>query len=469
MSTEPGMLDRLIAAVLYEGYILYPYRASACKNRQRFTFGRVYPGAFSEARGGAEPSTMHSECLVRPAADNWSVEVELRFLHPMARNVGLLAGIPMQWSDDLVPEFAIVPELTVDDCLYQTWLEAVEQRVSTTATTSGRVEFACPSVREFEPIRNRRGEVIAVLERQRAALHGVVETSTERIPDSDLVRIRVVVGNRSELPAEAAAASSTEDDGVLLRTFASTHLVWRARGAAFVSLTNPPPEAATAAGTCRNRGAWPVLVGAADGPHDLLLSSPIVLPDFPEVAGKSAGDLFDATEIDEILSLRILTMTDAEKHEMRHVDARARRLLERTEELTPHDFARMHGVMRRPTIPADRVEPGDRFPGLPEDFHLRPASAALPDGTTIRAGDHVRIRPKVRADAMDLVLANREAIVDALEADAEGRVHAALVLPDDPGLDLGMLRQPGHRFFYTIDQLEAWPVGSAPPPGTPRR
>jgi hypothetical protein len=79
-----------------------------------------------------------------------------------------------------------------------------------------------------------------------------------------------------------------------------------------------------------------------------MLVSPIIIYDYPEIAAASAGDLFDATEIDEILSLRVLTLTDGEQDEMRHADARARRLLERTQALTADDFMQMHGTMRRP-------------------------------------------------------------------------------------------------------------------------
>src|SRR5215212_3065234 len=52
-------------AVLYEGHILYPYRPSAVKNRQRWTFGAVFPEAYSVAQGGTEAWIMQTECLVR--------------------------------------------------------------------------------------------------------------------------------------------------------------------------------------------------------------------------------------------------------------------------------------------------------------------------------------------------------------------------------------------------------------------
>src|SRR5438270_5445821 len=74
-------------AVLYEGYLLYPYRQSALKNRTRWTFGVVYPREYSEANGGFDPWTMHTECLVEGRADDISIDVTVRFLHLLVRTV----------------------------------------------------------------------------------------------------------------------------------------------------------------------------------------------------------------------------------------------------------------------------------------------------------------------------------------------------------------------------------------------
>jgi len=89
-----------------------------------------------------------------------------------------------------------------------------------------------------------------------------------------------------------------------------------------------------------------VLIGEA-GAHDLLLSSPIILYDYPQIAPESPGDLFDGAEIDEILTLRILTLTDDEKAELRQGDAQARALLERTEALGPAELRSLHGGIRQ--------------------------------------------------------------------------------------------------------------------------
>jgi len=77
-----------------------------------------------------------------------------------------------------------------------------------------------------------------------------------------------------------------------------------------------------------------------------MLSSPIILYDYPAIAPESPGDLFDGLEIDEILTLRVMAMSDAEKIEMRQVDEQARRILERTENMSTDHLLKMHGVMR---------------------------------------------------------------------------------------------------------------------------
>src|SRR5208282_3514178 len=107
----------------------------------------------------------------------------------------------------------------------------------------------------------------------------------------------------------------------------------------------PPEDLKTLASECSNIGTWPVMVGE-EGDRDTMLSSPIILYDYPRIAPESPGSLFDGTEIDEILSLRILTMTDQEKHEMRQSDERARQMLERTENMPQEQFMKLHGALR---------------------------------------------------------------------------------------------------------------------------
>jgi hypothetical protein len=436
------LVDGIVHAVLYEGYILYPYRASARKNRQRFTFGRVYPEAYSLAQNGAEPFVMQTECLVEGHAP--AVDVKVRFLHPMAREIGRLAMSREEDNNEPQP-FESVPELRVDDTIYQTWQEAVERDVSARtplrqpSNRIERTEFHFPGTKRFEQIHDKEQRPVGVILRRQEAVEGVLEIAAE-ILDSDLFRITVRIINRSPL-----ANDQLEDqEAVLMRTFASTHTVLHVEGGMFISLIDPPARVAAHAAACKNIGAWPVLVGEEEkGEHDAMISSPIILYDYPKIAPESPGDLFDAAEIDEILTLRIMSMTDEEKREMRQVDEQSRRILERTEALPEEHLLKMHGAVRS-------LRPMD------EDFFNPRSRIESVDvaGVPLHPGSRVRIRPKGRADVMDLALAGKMAVVEAIECDAEDQIQLALVLEDDPGKDLGMMRQPGHRFFYGVDEIE---------------
>jgi hypothetical protein len=138
--------------------------------------------------------------------------------------------------------------------------------------------------------------------------------------------------------------NTTPPDG-LERSFISTHTILSLDDGEFISSLEPPDEFTDQAAACRNVGTWPVLVGE-DGTHDAMLSSPIILYDYPKIAPESAGSLFDGTEIDEILTLRIMTLTDQEKLEMASTDERAREILERTDSMPPEQFMKLHGVLR---------------------------------------------------------------------------------------------------------------------------
>lgn len=75
-------------------------------------------------------------------------------------------------------------------------------------------------------------------------------------------------------------------------------------------------------------------------------------------------------------------------------------------------------------------------------------------GVELKAGDRVRLCPRTGGDIFDLALANQIAVIESIEQDYEDKIQLAVVLEDDPGRDLGMMRQPGHRFFFTPEEVE---------------
>jgi hydrogenase maturation protease len=340
-----ALVKRIADAVLYEGYVLYPYRPSV-KSRQRWTFGGLYPRSWSEAQEGSDGWVVQTECLVQ-GGEHTILEVKVRFLHLLARLVGQLECPVSEIAEGAEPAFRIVERLQIGGRLLHAWQEAVEREcvlgeLDLLALTARprRSEFSFPARRDLEPVRGPQGEVGAILVREQQAVGGGIEVSAEPAAEG-LFKVRVRVENRT--PLEDAGQRARDE--AQLRALISTHTVLGVREGAFVSLADPPPEWCAIAASCKNCGTWPVLVGEA-GEKDTLLSAPIILSDYPQIAPESPGDLFDSTEIDEILTLRILTLTDEEKQAAAAVDERVRALLERTESLANEQLRGLHGAVR---------------------------------------------------------------------------------------------------------------------------
>jgi hypothetical protein len=347
-------VDPIARAILYEGYLLYPYRKSALKNRRPFMFGSLYPKAHCLATGETEPWSMQTECLVRGGGDA-ALHGAVRFLQP----------------GDTGPSI-------------------VEREIS--LPTSALPGPLCRTRFEF-------GGTCRPVE-------GVVELSAERLNGS-ICKVQLRIANETQLDCANQA------------NMLSVHAVLGASGGRFLSLIDPPCEVRSLAEGCRNRGLWPVLVGDHER-QNMILAAPIILYDFPQIARESPGDLFDGTEIDDLLTLRILTLTESEKQAMRD-EAKACALLERTEHLPGDRLLALHGTLRS----AVAFEPGDR----------------------------VRLRPGRRGDILDLALDGKTATIVSIEQDFEGRMFFAVTLDDDPGRDLGMDGKPGHRFFFRREEL----------------
>jgi hypothetical protein len=337
-------LEKIANAVLYEGFMLYPYRKSSVKNQKRWHFGTLGP------LGGTDPSTMQTECLVR-CTKNASIEGKIRFLQGEVER-------EITFSSASLPS-------------------ALERRLFS-----------------FPPLD-------AALEMESALV------------THDVFRFTVRVVNLS--------GGGSGDCSML-----SAHTLLAIHEGAFLSLLDPPDEFRAAAAACRNIGTWPVLAGR-EGDPTFMLSSPIILYDYPQIAPESAGDFFDGTEIDEILTLRVLTLSEEEKQEVRDGDDRARQILDRTEALPREAFAKMHGAIRG----------------------LRNASKLA-----FRAGDRVRLHPSKKADIFDIALDGKTAIIESVERDFENNIHLAVTVEDDPGREFGVARQIGHRFFFGPEEVE---------------
>jgi hydrogenase maturation protease len=277
--------------------------------------------------------------------DNASVHGIVRFLHLVDRTVGELTVSVDELSSNGEPEFCPVPSLRVGDQSYQSWQEAEEReidagevRLADLIKQPHRTSFDFPRRRRVEPVRGDGGKIVAVLVREQQPLQGAIEISAARVSEN-LFMLTAQVKNNVELE------KGSSRDQALAQSLISAHTILGVENGEFVSLIDPPDHLRTEAAQCRNVGVWPVLVG--DGAQrDTILASPIILYDYPQLAPESPGDLFDSTEIDEILTLRILTLTDEEKRAAAGVDDRVRHVLARTQSLARDQLSNLHGTMR---------------------------------------------------------------------------------------------------------------------------
>ena len=470
-------------AILYEGYLLYPYRGSARKNQARFQFGVLMPPAYRDV-DDCEPSASQTECLLECPEDA-TVTVIARFLHLQRRQVE---------EDGGEEGFRAVASVRVDDAEVTTWDEAAEREHRATATIKallgGGVDaaFEMPGSESTEMLTDGRGGTVGRLARRQAPLTGVIRLRAERLPGPyGTLRLRATIENHTSPDGPLRR----REDGLRLALIA-THALIHVPGGRFLSLTDPPEWAAPYAAACVNTATWPVLAGPEEC-KELVLSSPVILYDHPRIAAESAGELFDSTEIDEILTLRTLALTDDEKREARATDPRAAALLDRVDGLPAEMLDRMHGAIRYLGAPGERGagQPGaggpaggELGPGQPGAVPLGtgqpgtggmaagPQDRSVPwwdpgsdtsvspetdhiliQGVRVARGSRVRMRPgSRRADAQDLFLAGRSALVEAVLHDVDGNVHLAVTPEDDPAADLQ--RNHGRFLYFAPDEVE---------------
>lgn len=424
-------------AVLYEGYLLYPYRATSAKNQSRWQFGVLGPRDV-ERRGIGENDSLSADVLVRPG-DTTVLSVVVRFLQLQRRTVERAT---------VDGRFEPIDELVGGDRSWLTWDEAVEHeipfgpfRLSELAGTL-RLPLVVPPGAEVESIDGGR------LLRTRRELRADVTLTAE--PDDALIRVRVAVRN--------AAPTADDKDDAVATSLIGTHVLTEVQGGQFVSLLEPAPEATDAVSRCQRHRCFPVMAGPA-GATDLMLISPIILYDHPEIAEQSDGALYDSCEIDEILTLRIMTMTDEEKAQARATDPLAAQIIDRCDAMSPEALLNLHGVLRDPHAQAG--EPG-LVPEVPDgidwwdpmaDNAVNPGvDAVLVNGVRVSSGSRVRLRPSRRADAQDLFYRDRVARVTSVHETVDGETHIGVVIEDDPAADLH--EWYGRYLYFAPDEVE---------------
>jgi len=403
-------------AVLYEGYVLYPYRASAPKNQMRWQFGVLAPKAWCDA-GGCEQSFSRTECLLDEGVDA-KLYGKVRFLQLQRRTIEEAPG-------------KVVPSLEVGGELFTTWDEGLEREIDFTES----MRFQLPGSLEVQALPGSTARLV----RERWPLTGEIRVSIERSRGAP-ARVRVEVENLTEV-----ADPKVGRDEALRSSFTGAHVLLGAENGEFVSLLDPPEQAREAAASCKNVRVWPVLIE-----RDLVLSSPIILYDHPQIAKESPGDLYDATEIDEILTLRTQTLTDEEKREARATDPRAAAILDRVDHLPAEMLEKLHGAVRsvEPSAPAF-WDPGADASVSPETDSVEIA------GVTVAKGSTVRLHPGRHADAQDMFLDGQLAVVQGVYLDVEDRRYLAVTLRDDPATDLHLWH--GRFLYFFPEEVEPVP------------
>lgn len=428
---------RMVAdAVLYEGYLLYPYRGTSSKNQSRWQFGVLGPSGAVEA-GLGEDDALAAQFLVDGAR---ALTLVVRFLQLQRRRAERATG-----GGDFEP----VDELSTATGSWLTWDEAVECEVTFGPLAFGDQPWSLPvtalGATDLEMLDGGR------LVRERHEIRGVLTVTSQ--PDGDLQRVSVRVTNTG-----APVSAQDDKDSVIARSLIGTHLIAEVVGGRFVSLLEPPQSATDAASRCAQHRCFPVLAGPP-GTDDMLLISPIILYDHPEVAEQSDTALYDCTEIDEILTLRVMTMTDDEKAQARATDPRAARIIDECDAMSPEAMARLHGVLRDPhglEVSAGLV------PEIPDgmdwwdpmaDNAVRPEiDAVLVNGVRVARGSKVRLRPRRNADAQDIFVAGKTARVTSVHEDVEGNKHVAVVVDEDPAADLHDWY--GRYLYFSPDEVE---------------
>ena len=449
-------------AVLYEGYILYPYRASSQKNQSRWQFGVVMAPGYADI-DPSERTYTQAECVLEHTGQP-VVQVILRFLQVQRRTT---------------------------EGSGQGWDEAVEREIEVTAEGAALLgdgvveEFAIAGGEDREPLDEPGGPGGAgprYAVRRREPLAGAVSVRAIEVPGPwRAVRLQVRVENRT---AVSPVPQRRED--ALPSALIAAHTIISVSGGEFISMTDPPIWAQPAVAECQNEGGWPVLADPGGG-RQVVLSSPIILYDHPELAAESPGELYDGTEIDEILTLRTLALSDDEKAEARATDPRAAALLDRVESMDAETMARLHGTIRslRPATAGLSATAGPlTTTGHPDTFG-QPGTAGQtgaeqtvpwwdpdadasvsPDtdtvtigGQQISRGSRVRLRPGARrADAQDMFLVGRIAEVQAVLHDVEDHPYLAVSLADQPDEDLRIAH--GRFLYFSTDEVEPCEPGA---------
>ncbi|MBA2522738.1 MAG: hypothetical protein H0V25_05340 [Solirubrobacterales bacterium] len=431
--------ERLAQSMLYEGYALYPYTPEATKNATPTPFGIAYPQAYA-TRQPAAFDHVQVEVVVQ-APDEAEIEAAAVFLQTTG------------------------PRHT-----------AAERRETLEPVRLGSL-LQDPLARSFvhEPGPEEGAVTGEATQADTDVLSGNVSMSAERVAEG-LARVRMRVENTTPLPAEEAEAM--ERGAALRRSLLSCHAMLGVSGGRFISPLENEGPAGEAVQACENVNTWPVLAAPDD---DAVVGAAYMLPDHPQIAPASKGNLFDNTEIEEALLLHVHVLSDSEREAINKGDPAVREMVERAEATTPEDIFALHGVMApTPTDPSITSVPPDpsladgiEFPewtepgAIPEAPPQADAPRQAPppgpadtageedvvvDGKAFKRGAKVVLRPGTDGDPYDKMMDGRSATIQRIYLDYDGKAYLGVTIDDDPMAEI--LNESGRYLFFFADEVE---------------
>jgi predicted nucleotidyltransferase len=334
---ELSTLEKITRTVLYEGYAIFPYRRSSAKNVKPIPFGTVYPQVYQKHHSELHAATQ-TQCILQ-ASEQASVKITVRFLH--LRRKRLLRIDPENFGQN---QFQSRDIIEIDDQTYESGWEALEREIDIgTHKLSDLINEPYKEAIHFEEeqtsdiIYDKDGKVAGNMLFQQDEINGELWITAKPAGIvEDGYMITVNVGNTTTVD-NAAGCSRDEVYG---QSFLSANTILATDQGKFISQTDPPQDWREVNEACENINTWPVLI---DKNNKTMLSSPIVLYDYPEIAPESRGINFDSTEIEEMLMLQVAALTDEEKQEVEQSDSKMKAMLERVKNTTPGELLKLHG------------------------------------------------------------------------------------------------------------------------------
>ncbi|MDP9228643.1 MAG: hypothetical protein M3M99_06255 [Actinomycetota bacterium] len=394
----PAQVEELVNTLLYEGYALYPYTQGGSKNSTPTPFGIVYPPPYAETQPAAY-SMLRMECILKGGPEA-SIRGSVRFLQ--ATGEGHEAG---------------------------------EHRIELAATKLAALVRE-PVIEEFS------------FDGSDGPVSGKLEMSGELL-GPDVARVKLGAHNTTDWPP--AGADEPTRNEALVHSMLSVHPLLEVEDGRFVSPLEREGEIGDHVEASETVNTYPVL--AADD-STAVLGTAIILPDNPQLAPETIGTMFDNTEIEEALVLHVQTLSDDEREDIAEGDPKVREMIERADKVTPEQLEHLHGRLTY-------YEEGDgsgasKVPDRPIGAAEAGSEDAEIEGTLLRKGDKVILRPGTDRDVFDKMVDGRTATIERIyNGYAHDTVYFGVTVDDDPGQEL--LRETSRYLFFFSHEIELPP------------